>query len=107
MASVSCPAARTAAFLVSEYGADATHVTLLLSGFSHGAIGAWAVGLADDTVAGLWSSFLIYAHYNGEYPFGHANVTSQLLRLNGRPAFVANCNVSNEKADVLATVPAE
>jgi len=90
------------------YGGDAERVTL--SGFSRGAIGAWFVGLWDDTVASLWSSFLVYAHCDGEYPTGlpgdaPANVTARLARLRGRSAYVCNCDVSAERAAVEPLCP--
>lgn len=99
----------TVSLLTENYGGDAARVTL--AGFSRGAIGAWYVGLYDDTVAQLWSSFLVYAHCYGEYPVpfapdnAPANVTRLLSRLRGRPSFVNNCDVSDERARVTALCP--
>lgn len=93
--------------LVSAHGGDRQRVTL--AGSSRGAIAAWHVGLYDDTVAALWRSFLVYAHCDGEYigpyPDGPINVTQRLARLRGRPSFVCNCDVADEKAKVLALCP--
>lgn len=47
-----------------HYGGDAD--TVLLCGFSRGAIGVNFIGLHDDEIAKLWCGFITHDHYDGQ-----------------------------------------
>ena len=95
-------------YLVQYYNADPNRVTL--SGFSRGAIGAWYLGLYNDRISSLFSSFFLYAHCDGEFkgPYPEddpRDVHRRLIRLRGRPTFLCNCDVRAETRDVTALCP--
>ncbi len=75
-----------------EYGGDPKSV--ILSGFSRGAIACNYIGLHDDAIARLWRAFIAYSHYDGvitTWPYegaDRASAARRLARLNGRPVFV-------------------
>jgi hypothetical protein len=75
-----------------DYGGDPKSV--ILSGFSRGAIACNYLGLHDDEIAQLWRAFIAYSHYDGvidTWPYAGADRNSagrRLARLNGRSVFV-------------------
>lgn len=70
--------------------------SVILCGFSRGAIAANAIGLHDDEIAALWRGFVCYSHYDGlssRWPFAGtdaASVRQRLARLNGRPQLICS-----------------
>jgi len=68
--------------------------TLVLAGFSRGAIGCGYVGLRDDATAALWRAFFAYSHFDGvieTWPYPGADraaAKARLRRLHHRPVFV-------------------
>lgn len=75
----------------SAFGGDRRSV--VLAGFSRGAIACNYIGLHDDEIAGLWRGFIGYSHYDGvrtwNYPGSdRASALDRLRRLKGRPSFV-------------------
>ncbi|MBS1824623.1 MAG: alpha/beta fold hydrolase [Acidobacteria bacterium] len=84
---------RTVRDVCARYGGDAESV--ILCGFSRGAIGCNFLGLHDDEIAGLWRGFVPYSHYDGvrTWPYEGSDRESALVRLrrlNGRPVFVCH-----------------
>ncbi len=78
-----------------EFGGDRSRV--LLAGFSRGAIACNAIGLSDDSIAGLWCGMVLYSHYDGvlyeAWTYPDASLESAALRLGrlkGRPQFVCH-----------------
>lgn len=75
-----------------RYGGDPSSV--ILAGFSRGAIACNYVGLHDDRIADLWLAFLPYSHYDGVittwgYPGAdRASALERLKRLRGRAVFI-------------------
>jgi hypothetical protein len=67
---------------------------VILCGFSRGAIACNAIGLHDAGIAGLWSAFFCYSHYDGvrdQWPFAgadRASARTRLGRLGNRPQFI-------------------
>ena len=75
----------------AEFGGDPASV--ILSGFSRGAIACGYIGLHDDEIAGLWRAFIPYSHYDGvrrwPYPGSDAPAAiARMQRLRSRPSFV-------------------
>ena len=70
--------------------------SVILCGFSRGAIATNAIGLHDDEIARLWRGFVCYSHYDGaskRMPFAGADpasVRQRLARLNGRPQLICS-----------------
>ncbi len=76
-----------------EFGGDSSSV--ILTGFSRGAIACGYLGLRDDEIAKLWRAFIPYSHYDGvkawSYPASDAaSAIERMKRLNGRPSFVCH-----------------
>jgi len=77
-----------------DYGGDPG--ALVLAGFSRGSIACHAIGLRNDTIAGLWRAFICHSHYDGvrtSWPTGDADRFSALVRLQrlkGRPQFISH-----------------
>ncbi|MCX7008096.1 MAG: GDSL-type esterase/lipase family protein, partial [Kiritimatiellaeota bacterium] len=74
-----------------QFGGDAASV--ILCGFSRGAIACGYIGLHDDEIAALWRAFIPYSHYDGvsrwSYPASDvASAIARMQRLKGRPTFV-------------------
>ncbi len=75
----------------SDFGGDPQSV--ILCGFSRGAIACGYIGLHDDEIAALWRAFILYSHYDGvsrwSYPASDAAAAvARMQRLKGRPTFV-------------------
>jgi hypothetical protein len=75
-----------------QYGGDPSSV--ILCGFSRGAIACNYIGLHDDGIAGLWLAFIAHSHYDGvrqwDYPESDpASAAKRLARLRGRAQFIS------------------
>ncbi|MBN1342384.1 MAG: hypothetical protein JXQ73_06875 [Phycisphaerae bacterium] len=75
------------------YGGDSSSV--ILTGFSRGAIACNYIGLHDDEIARLWLAFIPHSHYDGvkdwAYPGAdRASALRRLKRLKGRASFVSH-----------------
>jgi hypothetical protein len=92
--------------LCERFSGDPKRV--ILCGFSRGAIAANAIGLHDDSIAGLWRGFVCYSHYDGVregWPFAGADqpaARQRLARLNGRPQLICHESVA-DKLNIAAT----
>ena len=76
-----------------EYGGDPKRV--MLCGFSRGAIACNFIGLYDKEIAGLWSAFMPFSHYDGvrrwHYPGSDQEAAlARLERLADRPQLILN-----------------
>ncbi|MFZ2656752.1 MAG: hypothetical protein WAX69_17600 [Victivallales bacterium] len=77
-----------------EYGGDPS--SLIITGFSRGAIACNFIGLHDDKIAKLWKAFISFSHYDGvreDWGYKGADRSSALVRLKrlkGRPQFICN-----------------
>ncbi len=76
-----------------EYGGDPKRV--ILCGFSRGAIACNFIGLHDKEIAGLWSAFMPFSHYDGvrKWRYPGSDRKSALRRLEylaGRPQLILN-----------------
>ena len=74
-----------------DYGGDSSSV--ILAGFSRGAIACNYIGLRNDKIAGIWAGFIAYSHYDGvrEWTYPESDRESalkRLARLKGRPVFI-------------------
>ena len=91
-------------FICQEYGGDADAV--ILAGFSRGSIACNYIGLHDDEIARLWHAFVPYANYDGLYtswPYpdcGRASARERLKRLNGRPQFICQEILPDNRASI-------
>ena len=77
----------------AEYGGDSK--SIIIAGFSRGALACNYIGLHDDEISGIWKAFIAYSHYDGvrewDYPVSdRASALKRLSRLNGRPVFICN-----------------
>ena len=77
--------------ICQKWCGDATSVILV--GFSRGAIACNYIGLHDDEIADLWLAFVAYSQYDGvrEWPYPDSDRASALVRLqrlDGRAVFV-------------------
>jgi hypothetical protein len=87
-------AKRAVPALCERFSGDPGRV--ILCGFSRGAIAANAIGLHDDSIAGLWRGFVCSSHYDGVHggwPFEGADAPSarrRLARLKGRPQLICH-----------------
>ena len=78
--------------ICSRFGGDPS--SLLICGFSRGAIAASYIGLADDEIAALWAGMFTHDHFDGQnehwgYPeCDRASALKRLARLQGRPVLV-------------------
>ena len=78
---------------------------MVLTGFSRGAIACGYIGLRNDRVARLWRGTLAATHFDGvrtKWPYADCDRVSagtRLLRLNGRPVFVAHEGSAAETKD--------
>lgn len=84
-------AKREVARVCEQWGGDPRKI--VLCGFSRGAIACGYIGLHDDAIAGLWSGFIPYSHYDGarEWPYPDSDKAAaqvRLQRIAGRPSFV-------------------
>jgi hypothetical protein len=77
--------------LCRDFSGDET--TVVLAGFSRGAIACNYLGLHDDVTAKLWCAFFAYSHYDGvrKWPYPGSDRESALIRLQrlgNRPQFI-------------------
>ena len=97
--------------ICAEYGGDARSV--LVCGFSRGAIGINYIGLYDDEIANLWCGFVSHDHYDGvrEWQGTHwgsplgayrRGAAERLERLNGRPVLVCQNGGTQDIEDYLS-----
>ena len=80
-------------WVCANYGGDTKSV--VLCGFSRGAIACNYLGLYDDDIAKLWRAFIPYSHYDGvkRWPYPGSDQESaqqRLKRLAGRPQFICH-----------------
>ena len=80
-------------WVCANYGGELKSV--VLCGFSRGAIACNYLGLYDDDIAKLWRAFIPYSHYDGvkrwSYPGSDQESAQQRLkRLAGRPQFICH-----------------
>ena len=76
-----------------RYGGD--EASVILCGFSRGAIACNYVGLHDDTIATLWCGFFCHSHYDGvrtwPYPDSDRDAAiGRLGRLGNRPQWISH-----------------
>jgi len=76
-----------------KYGGDRD--TVILAGFSRGAIACNYIGLHDDQIAKLWRGFICHSHYDGVRRWGYADddraaAAARLKRLGDRPQFICH-----------------
>lgn len=89
-----------------RYGGDRSSV--ILAGFSRGAIACNYIGLHDDSIAKLWRGFVAYSHYDGVRSWNYAgsdraSAIARLRRLNGRPVFVCDEKGTEQTRDYLVS----
>jgi len=77
--------------ICQEYGGDPDSV--ILTGFSRGAIAGSYIGLRDDETAKLWRAMILHSHYDGvrkwSYPEADAeSARVRWARFDGKPQFV-------------------
>lgn len=68
-----------------DFNGDPSQVMLV--GFSRGSIACNQIGLANDTIAKLWSGFICFSHYDGvrnDWPVADGKAAERLQRLAGR-----------------------
>ena len=80
-------------WICANYGGELNSV--ILCGFSRGAIACNYLGLHDDVIAKLWRAFIPYSHYDGvrRWPYPGSDQKSalqRLKRLKGRPQFICH-----------------
>jgi len=80
-------------WICANYGGELKSV--ILCGFSRGAIACNYLGLHDDVIAKLWRAFIPYSHYDGvrRWPYPGSDQESALKRLKrlaGRPQFICH-----------------
>jgi hypothetical protein len=80
---------QTVKYVCNAFNADQKSV--ILSGFSRGAIACNYIGLYNDEIAKLWLAFIVYSHYDGVYQdWGKEATYKRLERLNGRAQFICS-----------------
>lgn len=89
-----------------QWGGDPDKI--VLCGFSRGAIACGYIGLYDDEIAALWCGFIAYSHYDGvrEWPYPNSDKASaqfRLQRIDGRPSFVIDTDVTTTRAYIEST----
>ena len=80
---------RTVKYVCDSFNADQKSV--ILAGFSRGAIACNYIGLHNNEIAKLWLAFIPYSHYDGVYQdWGREATLNRLKRLNGRAQFICS-----------------
>jgi hypothetical protein len=87
------------------YGGDLSSV--ILTGFSRGAIACGYIGLRDDQTARLWRAMVIHSHYDGvrkwNYPEDDADsARRRWARFQGKPQFVTQERSIEQTREFLA-----
>lgn len=91
--------------LCADAGGDSQ--TVLLAGFSRGAIACNYLGLRHDRIADLWCGFLCHSHYDGVKTWGYAGddgeaARERLDRLRGRPQLISHEGTTQPTRDFLS-----
>ncbi len=89
-----------------EYRGDPNSV--ILTGFSRGAIACNYIGLRNDAIARQWLAFVPFSHYDGvsgwEYPASDRfSALQRLRRLNGRAQFICHEQSVEDTRQYLST----
>lgn len=76
-----------------EFGGD--HASVVMAGFSRGAIACGYLGLHDIAASDIWLAFFSHSHFDGvrEWPYpgsDRSSALTRLARLNGRAWFVSH-----------------
>ena len=80
--------------ICQEYGGDPN--TVVLAGFSRGAIAGNYIGLRDDEIAALWCGFICHSHYDGvldDWPYAdkdRVSALARLMRLGNKPQLISD-----------------
>ena len=82
---------QTVARVCKDYAGDPGSV--ILTGFSRGAIACSYIGLRDDETARLWRAMIAHSHYDGVRKWGYPDADPEsarrrLLRFQGKPQFI-------------------
>jgi hypothetical protein len=80
------------ALVCAQFGGDRESV--ILCGFSRGAIACNFIGLHDDVIADMWLGFVASSHYDGVEKWDwagsdRASAQTRLARLKGRASFIS------------------
>ena len=84
--------------------------SVILCGFSRGAIGTSYIGLADDEIAILWKGIFTHDHFDGErmweYPDSdRPSALTRLSRLKGRPVLITGLEATRVRDRYLKAHP--
>ena len=80
---------KTVKYICDKFNGDPKSV--ILSGFSRGAIACNYIGLHNNEIAKLWLAFIVYSHYDGVYQdWGREATLNRLKRLSGRAQFICS-----------------
>ncbi|MDQ1327456.1 MAG: hypothetical protein QG641_736 [Candidatus Poribacteria bacterium] len=94
---------QTIKYVCNAFNGDQKSV--ILSGFSRGAIACNYIGLYNDEIAKLWLAFIVYSHYDGVYQnWGKEATYKRLKRLNGRAQFICSENDTLAGASLANTI---
>ncbi len=79
--------------ICKTYGGDSNSV--ILTGFSRGAIACGYIGLRDDETARLWRAMVVHSHYDGARKWGYPeddtdSARKRWARFQGKPQFVTH-----------------
>ena len=83
--------------------------SVIITGFSRGAIACNYIGLNDDKISNLWAAFIPYSHYDGvieTWSYSACDRASALTRLNrlkNRPQFICHEATNNQQIGLNAT----
>jgi hypothetical protein len=94
----------------NKFGGDLNSV--ILTGFSRGAIACGYIGLRDDDTARLWRAMVIHSHYDGVRRWGYAeddpeSARRRWARFHSKPQFVTHERTIEPTRDFLAGALAE
>jgi hypothetical protein len=81
--------------------------SVVVCGFSRGAIATSYIGLADDEIAAFWRGLLTHDHFDGEREWGYphcdrASALRRLARLRGRPVLICDGGAARVRDAFLA-----
>ena len=83
--------------------------SVIITGFSRGAIACNYIGLNDDEISRLWTAFIPYSHYDGvietwDYPAcNRASALTRLNRLKARPQFICHETINGQQIGLDST----
>ncbi len=97
---------QTVTRICREYGGDPASV--ILAGFSRGAIAGNYIGLRDDETARLWRGMILHSHYDGVRKWGYPgddpeSARQRLRRFKGKPQFITQENSTDDIKAFLKT----